>query len=653
MKHKSIRAIVLTALYIGIIFIIFVIQFTIGKTFSYTIGSMTISGRHEVNKDGQEGPLLPLHIVANGLDFYITEQNPVVLETADKKKLPVKIKAYKKTDKSFTVECSNNAEISFLPYSVGDMEAVKISANMPKEFINIYFPWKLTQTARLERQDKRIFLRYGKNRYVFKGGYTFDNSNDEETEIPYFSLTNTNPIASYETYIQSQSLAFDSIQNSLLASYETYLNTKKSFANKALSYLENAIVSKNYTEETIVAYLAEMAARNEYQKAIRTVEQSSFTKEKKTYVSCTFFDNLVENEKGLVKADKEKINLILKNIAKKDISVFENKKLIKYLVDHSKKSTIDDLQKLAKDINDEDIDAHIASGIIEASLDFSIYFSNNINIFNTKIEQCENKLKSSLFSIDDGLFISADGKHIDSKKTLEIADILIRYGTEYIEKNTWKYIGQMLYSSILSYAGESASLPAYFDIQGDATTKLGLMANDTVILHADKLYSLAITDNNYFPHQESFALNAEQGMWAWSSAKSISVTQNTAKQFSLKIDSQTNNVHYLIIRGIRPFYKIKIHGIDFKTDQRFEIYNSSGYIYNERSGTLLLKLKHKKTSEEVILFLGKPPSPAKIPVQVAPLATQPVEVDNSSEKGSVVTDDATNSDNMNSGSLEN
>ncbi len=614
MKHKSSRIVALIALYILIIFGIFVIQFTVGKTFSYTIGSISVSGRHEVDKQGNTVPLLPLHIVSNGLNFYITEQNPIITETKDGKKLPVKVTSYIQAEDSFTVECSGGVSITFTAYLSGGHDSLKINVKMPAEVTSIYFPWKLSQTARLEREDNRIFLRYGKNRYIFKGGYGFENSNEEETEQPHLVLSSDKPAAFYETYIQSQSLAFESIPNNHLASDEIYNETKKSFRDKALIYLENTIFSRSCTEEAVTAYVAETASRNQYQKAIKTAEQISLPKEKKTYKSCTFFDNLIQNERGLALYDNEKLKIISADISQRNISVFENKKLIEYLVDHSKKNLIPALQKITETLTNEELNAHTAAGILEAALDYPLYFPNTKNVFMENAERCEKILKDSFFSIDEGLFISSDAKHIDTKKTLDAAEILIRYGKEYPEKRTWKFVGQMLYSSILQYSGESASLPAYFDIQGNAETKLGLMANDTIILNADKLYRAAVTDNQVFPHKESLSLQAEHGIWAWSSANAINIIQNTAKIFSFRVDFKQGETHYLIIRGIRPFYRIQIHGIDFRSDQRFEIYNSSGYVYNERTGTLLLKLKHKKDNEEITLFLGRAPAPAPLPV---------------------------------------
>ncbi|WP_255803773.1 hypothetical protein [Treponema denticola] len=611
MKHKSSRMIALTILYIIIIFGIFVIQFTIGKTFYYTIGAMSVSGRDEVDETGNRTPLLPLHIVANGLDFYITDQTPITAKTSNNEELSLKVLEYKRTEDSFSVICSNDVLIDFTSYISETVETVRISVSMPSEIETIYFPWKLTQSARLERQDEQIFLRYGKDRFIFRGGYGFGNS-DDTSELPHLILSSSKKTALYETYIQSESLDFDSISRIPIASDEEYGKTKQLFREKALDYFSSVISSRNYNEELLTAYIAEKAFNGEYAKALVSAPSSLLSKEKRSYISSTFYGNLAQNDNSLAAYQRKLLSGIESGIARAEISVFEREALIPFLINNSRANLIPALEKIASNAKQEDLNSFLAAGFLEAAMDYAFYFPNKQNLFMENSEQCETVLKDSLISIDEGLYISSDKKTIDTEKTLRAASVLIRYGSSYPDKGTWKAVGQALYSSIFSLGGNSSSLPASFDIQGDKAKKLGLMANDSLILHAEKLYSVAVKDNPYYPHEESLALKAEPGIWAWTSARDINVLKNDAKVFGFRISAKAGDTHYMIIRGIRPFYRIQIHEIDFRTDPRFEIYNSSGYVYDERTRTLLLKMKHKKDDEDIVLFLGRPPEP--IPV---------------------------------------
>ena len=613
MKHKSSRMIALTISYILIIFGIFVIQFTIGKTFYYTIGAMTVSGRDEVDETGNRTPLLPLHIVSNGLDFYITDQTPLTAKTSNNEDITLKVLEYKKNEDSFSVVCSNGVLIDFNSYLSETIATVRISVSMPSEIETVYFPWKLTQSARLERQDGQIFLRYGKDKFIFRGGHGFGNS-DDTSELPHLILSSSKKTAIYETYVQSESLDFDSIFRLPIATEEEYNKTKQLFREKALEHFSNVISSRNYNEELLTAYIAEKTFNGEYAKALVYAPASLLPKEKRTYISTTFYGNLAQNDKSLAAYHKKKLSGIELGIARAETSVFDRVSLIPFLINNSRVNLISALEKMASNAKQEDLNSFLAAGLLEAAMDYAFYFPSKQNIFMENSEKYENVLKDSLISIDNGLYISSDKKTIDTEKTLQAASILIRYGNSYPDKDSWKAVGQALYSSIFSLGGNSSSLPASFDIQGDKAKKLGLMANDALILHAEKLYPVAIKDNPHYPHEESLALKAEPGIWAWTSAHDINVLKNDAKIFSFRISAKTGDTHYMIIRGIRPFYRIQVYGIDFRSDPRFEIYNSSGYVYDERTRTLLLKIKHKKDDEDIVLFLGRPPEPVPVPV---------------------------------------
>jgi len=58
----------------------------------------------------------------------------------------------------------------------------------------------------------------------------------------------------------------------------------------------------------------------------------------------------------------------------------------------------------------------------------------------------------------------------------------------------------------------------------------------------------------------------------------------------------------MVVRGVKPFNRIQIYGMDFRTDPRFERYDSSGWAYSASEQTLLLKMKHRSPTEYVRIF---------------------------------------------------
>jgi hypothetical protein len=82
------------------------------------------------------------------------------------------------------------------------------------------------------------------------------------------------------------------------------------------------------------------------------------------------------------------------------------------------------------------------------------------------------------------------------------------------------------------------------------------------------------------------------------------------------------DTHYMVIKGIKPFGRIQIYGMDFRTDPRFETYNSSGYRYEAETETLFLKMRHKAEYEDVVIWFTPPAGPGgnAAPAEDAPSA---------------------------------
>jgi hypothetical protein len=61
----------------------------------------------------------------------------------------------------------------------------------------------------------------------------------------------------------------------------------------------------------------------------------------------------------------------------------------------------------------------------------------------------------------------------------------------------------------------------------------------------------------------------------------------------------------------------------FRTDPRFETYNSSGYVYNARTKTLFLKYRHKSETEIVKLIYKEEVIPETTETTSTPTETSP------------------------------
>ena len=92
------------------------------------------------------------------------------------------------------------------------------------------------------------------------------------------------------------------------------------------------------------------------------------------------------------------------------------------------------------------------------------------------------------------------------------------------------------------------------------------------------------------------------------------------------VEFPEGDTHYIIIKGVSPFNSIYIYDMAFRTDPRFESYNSSGYVYKKSTNTLLLKSRHKSEFEKIRLVYRQPavtPTPApKVAPAPAPASAE-------------------------------
>ena len=87
--------------------------------------------------------------------------------------------------------------------------------------------------------------------------------------------------------------------------------------------------------------------------------------------------------------------------------------------------------------------------------------------------------------------------------------------------------------------------------------------------------------------------------------RSIRHSRDAAGNLTLSVDFSQGDAHYIIINGIESFRRIDLYNIAFRTDPRFESYNSSGYVYNSTLKTLFLKSLHRTRTEQIKLYYDR------------------------------------------------
>jgi hypothetical protein len=160
-------------------------------------------------------------------------------------------------------------------------------------------------------------------------------------------------------------------------------------------------------------------------------------------------------------------------------------------------------------------------------------------------------------------------------------------------REDWAAMGRSLVLSVLAQTDTVGMIPA--------ATVLGAGGNFIAAresrFSAARLYPYLRLDN--FPRAERIAGGI--GGWAWTAGSSVDVIQN-GDITDISVTFPVGETHYMILRDVRPFAKIQLYGIDYRTDPQFERYDSSGWVYSRAEQTLLLKIKHQNPVEHIVIY---------------------------------------------------
>jgi hypothetical protein len=265
---------------------------------------------------------------------------------------------------------------------------------------------------------------------------------------------------------------------------------------------------------------------------------------------------------------------------------------------------LDGAAELAHSLDPASLSPSLIPGILEAYTEWSAYRPQGDNPFERFIE-------SAGLAIEDGLRRTTAGDRVlcfqngraDTEYNLRLGLALDRYG-RLPGREGWGALGRSLVISILSFT-ENGSLPAELTIPDTAETGEeteipiavspvpGRARIDTLVLY--RRFPAAA-----YPHAVSIGPPAD-GIWAWTASESVTASQEN-NTLDIAVSFPVGETHYMLIRGLRPFAKIQLYGIDYRTDPQFERYDSSGWSFSPSEQTLLLKLKHRSIVEHIKVF---------------------------------------------------
>ena len=593
MKRHPLRKLAgLTALYIFILFTIIVIQFKNETIITEFLGTIRLI-LSEI-KDEDNSPVLKNTFQASkdGLTFYTDSSNPLVVKTKDGTIYPV-LKSWKKiSDNAVRLEYSDSVSL-VIEDPESETVLMNVSLVSAPEFVYVDIPYKTGTSLILNYTDPQTLLINTR-----KGDYkVFGNLIDENV----MRITPSMPVISYSYVTEDEPFKFEDVLALDSSSVSAYNSTVRQIQNALISVFPE-VIPDTISEKAVTAWVAEMARLGKYSQAVQQIPEEFTKSPRRTYFSAPYFNSLVQMNKTLAVLNDNmqyKLSFAMEKNQPDILTMDYFPDFIRELPESRRNEFLSSVAEF--DL--ADMDLSLATGFIQI---YNVLAGNNYDgadIISEQVKSSIQKIEECCFVDDNRLFLRFEDNFLDMVDSIKTGSALLKYG-------------QLKKDDVLQAAGRAVINSASFN-----SDKLDL---ETIAL----IYPLLVTDNAFYPHL--VVLERETPVWAWTVAQNMTYSVSEDNTVSFDTSFTKSDTHYMIIHGVKPFTSIEIYGLAFRTDPRFEIYNSSGYVYDPAAETLLLKYRQRSATETVKLYHAAPKPKAEPVEEPAPSA----ETDASSEPAS-------------------
>lgn len=560
----------LIVLYILIFFVIIVIQFKNETIINETFGPFHIILSETRNEDNIPTLKNTFQITAGDLTFYSDSLSTTKIIIGDNEQNLTLKSWQKKSSSDFILFFDNDVYVEFkapeeLPIPL------TIEASLPEQAEKVIIPYKLTTSSEISVADEAsIILTGAEALYKISAAQIDEAKVALSKETPYFSIAE---------YVEETQFTFDTVTGYELASDQAFNTTKNKIQKSLIDLFPANPGQATLSEKIATAWVAEMSLQGKYSQALETLSSYS-ANSARTYISTPFFNTLAKSNKTLTLSINS-LNTDIKNSQNKNpLSIFSNENFKEKCV-IIPRATLKSLLSSAKDTIEKQPD------LISSNTATSI-----LTIYN-RLKKYGVKEADTLDSNIETLI-----KLIEACTSLDENDKLVIMNGS----NTMSFEERINTGFALMNAGS---------IVGNAPAKAAgkLIINET-IQSADQLtletvaalYPTFVPENHFLPHIALLHDENDEIIWAWTIADDMTFKRDAENSIIIGASFNQNQIHHMIIKGIKKFSSIDIYGISYRTDPRFESYNSSGYVFENDTESLLLKYRQRSPVEEIKLY---------------------------------------------------
>ncbi len=565
----------LIVLYAAIIVGIFVLQFRSDSIIRKNIRALRVTLAELNDSKGGSALKNSFQVSFNGIAFSADEKKPVVYSTSSGQDVPVTLVSYSQPDKlSYALDFTNGVRLTFSLSDDSDSASLWVAAEMPANASAVkvnYAPYSGFSVSDLKSKSA-----------IFTGKIDSYSLIAPALAAGKIHFQKNSKSAHYSMMTKQSDFSLDKVGDLAFASKNIYDQTISSLSREIINkFISASQTEANFAmtvnEQSVISFVAAMAQAGRYNEALNSVPEVFVKGNRRTYQSAPFFGSMADLLPTLTMQVDNLNNMILRAVQERSLDIWTVDNLAAYMYTQGNRGNIALLAAIPASMTELNLTVGQAAGILRSWAYFAVQDSSLAKPLEPVLELCAQRIVKACSLDGEKVLLIENDAPISVLSAATAGDALAVYG----KASGQSAIENCGYLIVNSYAGDTAAL----DLRATA-----------------ELYPVLVHGNNFYPHYVLLKTMEGENVWAWTIASNIQYYRDENLTISLNIDFPVGLSHYMFVRGITPFLRIQIYNMDFRTDPRFEIYNSSGYIYRSAAQTLLLKSRHREQNEVIRLY---------------------------------------------------
>ncbi|MDR3338211.1 MAG: hypothetical protein LBT16_13515 [Treponema sp.] len=616
-KPVAPRIAVLLVLYFVVFTLVVTLQFRAQKGFVLHVGAMTISGHYDEAPPSAPGGGVPYEyfldgaaqVFFGGMEFRIDPGDGFAFLRANGTRdvlYPYSLTSAENTASfSFTREAglrpggeTPELKLVFTAVSGSNGPELRVTGVFGGDYGGAELPYRPMRSARIWDLGNDQFT-------IASGGvnYGFGRSALDTTRR-LILLEKEGPAVSYQA-LQDEKV-FAPADYVLAQAWEAdkYGEQLASWQDQIFAVWNRTPTSSLNNEELIIAYVTDGIHRGNYREVISRTPRSFLESSQRTYVSSVFFGRLDASLRSLSAAERERAATIAGFLRNGSVDFLKEPHFFAECLLRSDAETVNQGLALISSWESAEMTLELSAPMLEAYTDLAQSGKNGpleLWVERALVLVSENIRRDNGA---EGVLVFFGDDDADTEFNLRLGMALNEMG-RLTGRDEWAAVGRSLIITVLGFTDAAGTAPVSVSRSED-----GLFSGNTESrIPGARLYR-GLGFHNY---PRTVPIAGGINGWAWTASPAIEVTRNRDIT-DIAVTFPVGETHYMIIRGIRPFTKVQLYGIDYRTDPQFERYDSSGWAYSGSEQSLLLKIKHRETVEHIVIYTAAPPQPSPAPI---------------------------------------